>query len=659
MSSAAIVLGIRGTTEGPRTVRTKKIGDHVYVVKLGRGAGLPSKLPTVYLPPNGSVKIKIPIPDDRGFVDGQYDVEVRYTGVPKECIAKLTVFGADITGKGVYTLHVYSQPYVEIKAKGSGCEPRPGTITVKITSKLTKTPLVFHIPVKPLKVKFPRLVQALTCPDFKLDDLREEVKRSVLAAALGSDDPCTKRNDIGGEKGEASGQVGNYYWTVTDNTFCAKSSSDATDCAFEIKFDSGEPAVWVEKASEGEVKEALDKALEIKNRSYVLTVKIADPKTGWYVEYGQTSEAKIKALANAAMSPGTIATYTAACVATTILCEGIKVSLGNPIGIIKAVAYEAPGCALGAVFSGLAFKASANNLSYLAANPAGWLSYIGTEYVKLQGIRTGAAGYSRIYGGLVFRGSPFSTMKKIYTLSDAFRTNKASDIGKALGELAETLQSSPSTIPGVSYSNVRVSTLIGIPSSTAKDLASAIDEIPELEKYLTEDEITALKNVLLKASDNKTKISAVSPEDLKKFGKALEELKAKGFFTEDILKKYPEARKLKTAYEDVVDNLSHPQTLVEKIGKEAGEEASLRKSFFCGALGNIAGSITAYASLYYGPLKGFNEIFLNVCSAYPDRQVQITVNSAPTNETWTIFVGTCNWGAPESSNIPSINTNVG
>ena len=86
-----------------------------------------------------------------------------------------------------------------------------------------------------------------TCKHVELDELREEVKRSVLAAAVSDGDPCRSRGNIGGEKG-ASNTVGGYYWTVTDNTFCAKSRSDATDCAFKIKFDSeeqsGEPAVW-------------------------------------------------------------------------------------------------------------------------------------------------------------------------------------------------------------------------------------------------------------------------------------------------------------------------------------------------------------------------------------------------------------------------------
>ena len=253
-------------------------------------------------------------------------------------------FGAKITGNGGYTLSVYSQPYVEIKAKGSGCDPRPGTITIKITSKLTGTPLVFHIPVRPLKVKFDRLVQALTCPDFHLDDLKKEVKRSVLAAALGSDDPCSLRNNIGGEKG-ASNTVGNYYWTVTDNTFCAKSNSDATDCAFQIKFEGEEPAVWVEDAEEwksrltkkceattygGEIptaiptcqvdcspiKEILPDAKEY--TEYLLNVKVYGEECEGLQGYGDKTQALQKKLGSRGLPA-----YTLACVGTSIVTKWI------------------------------------------------------------------------------------------------------------------------------------------------------------------------------------------------------------------------------------------------------------------------------------------------------------------------------------------------
>ena len=525
------------------------------------------------------------------------------------------------------------------------------SMSIKVTPNYAGlSPLYYDVGLYPLAVSFDKLVAALTCPTFRLDALQEDVAWSVLRAAVGK----SPQEICSVEKNPFEGKD-EYTWeakpTQTSLTYIAKKGDEE---AFRIVFQGSEPVVWIRSADEETVREALDKALEIKNRQYVLTVKIANPKTGWYLEYGQTSGAKIKTLADAAMSPGTIATYTAACVATTILCEGIKVSLGNPIGIIKAVAYEAPGCALGAVFSGLAFKASANNLSYLAANPAGWLSYIGAEYVKLQGIKTGAAGYSRIYGGLAFRGSPFSTMRKIYTISDAFRTDKASDISKALGELAETLKSSPSTIPGVSYSNVKVSTLIGIKGQAAGEFAQKLAKAKKIKKYLSDDEIKALTEVLDAAKTGQT-IEEINPKDLEKFGSALEKLKKSGFLDTD----YAGAKALRTAYEDVLDNLSHPQTLVQRIGEEAGEGANLRKSFGCGALGNIMGSVTAYASLYYGPLKGFDELFLNVCNEYPDRPVQITIKRAPTNKTWTIFVGSCNWGAPESSNIPSININAG
>ena len=89
-----------------------------------------------------------------------------------------------------------------------------------------------------------------TCEHVELDDLKDDVKRSVLAAALGSDDPCASRKNIGGVKIEgeeqtASKAVGDYYWTIIGNTFYAKKDGapTTTDYDFYIRFEGKEPTV--------------------------------------------------------------------------------------------------------------------------------------------------------------------------------------------------------------------------------------------------------------------------------------------------------------------------------------------------------------------------------------------------------------------------------
>ncbi|WP_297091231.1 hypothetical protein [Thermococcus sp.] len=249
MSSAAIVHGIRWTGEGLSTVQARETYQHVHVVNLlsagQRGGG------KAYMAPGATTVIKLAPPGGAGYIDGgEYRLDI-VVGGETECIEDLKIFGADAKDCLEQTcdkkLDILSKPYLEVKIANSDKCMTGISMSIKVSPNYAGlSPLYYDVGLYPLKVKFDRLVQALTCPDFHLDDLKEDVKRSVLAAALDNGDPCSQRKSIGGEKGEASGEVGGYYWTVTDSTFCARSSSDATECAFEIKFNGKEPRVWVE-----------------------------------------------------------------------------------------------------------------------------------------------------------------------------------------------------------------------------------------------------------------------------------------------------------------------------------------------------------------------------------------------------------------------------
>jgi len=176
--------------------------------------------------------------------------------------------------------------------------------------------------------------QALTCPDFKLDDLKDDVKRSVLAAALDSDDPCSSRNAIGGVKIEgeeqtASETVGDYYWTVTDNTFYAKKDGapTTTDYDFYIKFEGAEPRVWVEDAEEWKEKTCSDISNYVTERgidsysNYNITLTMNGSEC--ISDYGKAKyEKRMEQLTNP-LNPAYLA-WGVSCMGATAICAGTQ-----------------------------------------------------------------------------------------------------------------------------------------------------------------------------------------------------------------------------------------------------------------------------------------------------------------------------------------------
>ncbi|WP_297506306.1 hypothetical protein [Thermococcus sp.] len=212
-----------------------------------------------------------------------------------------------------------------------------------------------------------RMVKIQTSKTYKhveLDEVREEVKRSVLAAALGSDDPCKARNNIGGEKGAASDKVGGYYWTVTDNTFCAKSSSDATECAFEIRFEGEEPAVWVEDAEEWKEKTCSDISNYVTERgidsysNYNITLSMNGSEC--ISDYGKAKyEKRMEQLTNP-LNPAYLA-WGFSCMGTTLACAGVVGFLTAGMTAWQAVTDVAKGSL--ACWAGPALAAASNYIS--------------------------------------------------------------------------------------------------------------------------------------------------------------------------------------------------------------------------------------------------------------------------------------------------------
>ena len=74
------------------------------------------------------------------------------------------------------------------------------------------------------------LVAALTCPEFRLDELDQGVARTVLAAAVGMDNPCSAIQNATGIQGDG------YDWEVSSGaqpTYIAKKGDKE---AFRIIF---------------------------------------------------------------------------------------------------------------------------------------------------------------------------------------------------------------------------------------------------------------------------------------------------------------------------------------------------------------------------------------------------------------------------------------
>ncbi|KPU63542.1 hypothetical protein EP1X_04210 [Thermococcus sp. EP1] len=147
-------------------------------------------------------------------------------------------------------------------------ECKTGTMSITIEDEPREKDITYTIVIRPLEVKFDRLVTALTCHDFRLNELDQAAPRTVLAAAVRQDKTkiCTYASS---NTDEIAGKE--YTWNVERSsvlTYVAKKGDkEAFRIIFPVKNGKSKPVVWVKDIPKDN---ACD---EVKNRIFTADYK--------------------------------------------------------------------------------------------------------------------------------------------------------------------------------------------------------------------------------------------------------------------------------------------------------------------------------------------------------------------------------------------------
>ncbi len=308
-----------------------------YITGLFQGGS--SQLP-VYVAPGATTYIK---PDalglDQVIASGTMDVQIVTND--SSCKIGFSIAGETFeeSGRKNYDLTKLKNNDLSITVP-SGCKtPLLGTITVTITPVVGNQQLAQDIrkitlQINPLSVSFDKLVAALTCPQFRLDALQEDVVRTVLAAAVGKDNPCSAIQNATGIQGEVAGKE--YTWNVERSSVLTYVAKNGDKEAFRIVFDRAEPVVWVKDIPEKE--KACD---EVKDR--IFTSELEKKYTNYDLhliingddclpKYGMAEKTELsRALEGPKLfSAGGI--WAATCVGTYLACAYLTGGIGGGMG---------------------------------------------------------------------------------------------------------------------------------------------------------------------------------------------------------------------------------------------------------------------------------------------------------------------------------------
>ena len=414
------------------------------------------------------------------------------------------------------------------------------------------------------------LVAALTCPDFELKTLGEDVPWSVLRAAVGSGstDICSvDKNPFKGSDG--------YTWAVAPNqtalTYVAKKDGTPTDNDYDFKIIfpadndwKSEPRVWVKDVPQDnacdEVKSALQDASRYQN--YDLKIYIGSTANVCVGDYGS---AKSGELLRAVKSNAPYAAYATGCVAGAAICNTAMAIGSGGLTIPQAIISGAEDMVMcGAVAAGLKFITPMVT-GIAIGEDAGTAKQL---FLPLVGAGIGTAGTYYYYS----QHSLYRFVKDNRTLVTALE-NAAKTAGGSDESAAEAA------------AKQAIKAILGTKSQREE---SILAELANAKKSSTASKYTSrLKKMAKIAEDAGDDVLAKQLDDLA-------EAIAKG-----------DDKAIEKAFSTVIKSLSKEGTLsrlVERLkALQQGAQRGRTQAFVCGALSQAMGatlaSITAMAQV--------------------------------------------------------------
>ncbi|WP_457750886.1 hypothetical protein [Thermococcus sp.] len=191
----------------------------------------------------------------------------------------------------------------------------------------------FTIAAHPLTVDFDRLVSALTCSDFSINDetaFRTQVAKTVLTAALSDKKPCSVISNTNGETGNDIPDLAGYNWQIpeTSNLILRAAKGEKVDDTtelFRIEFKGKDMGVWVKDADKYNDQSSQDVCNDVKEwipdaknyNSYLLNVKVYGHECEGLQGYGNKTEQVLRSLNPTTIIPA----YGGSCTLFTTICD--------------------------------------------------------------------------------------------------------------------------------------------------------------------------------------------------------------------------------------------------------------------------------------------------------------------------------------------------
>ncbi|NJE06133.1 hypothetical protein E3E36_08270 [Thermococcus sp. M36] len=577
------------------TIETVGIDGAVYVVATGEGKGEDTY--TVYIAPEATTTVNLAVAEGTLIVSGEYKVNLTLSG----------------SGDCKPTLKLEGTPLEEGKNDNVKLNPTDGKLTLVIDNTEECNPGFAAIldvqptydggkPVQytivgiPLSVKFDRLVAALTCPDFDLDHLDVEVKKSVFAAVLGSNDPCTERKQIFGDTAgqPAATQASGYYWAIYNQAVYAKADKQPTqnDYDFAIIFDGTEPRVWVKDADNYKDKDKIKDIADsiIQNRQYQKYC-INFNGTDYYANCKQYHD---KILGD--FTTGFPA-YVGGCTFGTLACEGIWLAVSGGFSwatVIKDIPRAAITCSVQPAIAYLFARFSSTSTAYHVGEGIGFLAQVGV-------------------GG-------YFTARKVGAVTSGVKYNQLMNFVKQYGLFKSTLlgegtgRITRETIASVGNDIFRMN------QEAAKIAGTDFKDIPVWKALGFDNEKTA-EAMLEGYVDNERQLVKFLQKTLGEFG----EQEGSTKFGEELKNLVGTKRGNVSGFYTVISN--QKDQIFQKIKEMMAPKLSKKGMFVCGTVGAVMGTVGYYAATSTGIV--YNKLTITADS--PAKVVTINASTTYTN----------------------------
>ncbi|WP_457751096.1 hypothetical protein [Thermococcus sp.] len=554
------------------------------------------------LPPNGKLTVNL-------------------TGAGKDCYTATFVEGeskckVDKDKECTYNIDNWENATIRITASCKK-EKVPESATLVLTFQPTSNgkadgtpvgiPETAVIIIKPLTVSFPRLVSALTCSEFSINDetaFRTQVAKTVLAAALSDKKPCSVISNTNGGTGNDIPDLGGYNWQVIGENGrlvlrAAKGEKvDDTTELFRIEFKGKDMGVWVKDAESYQGK---DKIMDLAS-SIIQQREYAN----YCINFdGRDYYANCKAYSKNIVGdiPTMVASYSAGCIVGTIGCAvGLtSLSAGTLSGMgLKDAAASAITCTIAPIITAITWKiTSATETSkkyWISETP---LAFGGLLPSKLALSATATRLSAKRMATLE---KELEMLKNVKTV---LNQGAVSEVGTGIKNYANNLYALAQEASKAGAKDIMDEPLykvLGYKSATdaAKELAGKSTAPPTLKEFL-----------------ENTKLSQYTgPEASDDFAKAFMDAVKKSGADPDAV-----AKNLANRYDEVT------KVVEEKLKPKL----SLKKQLLCGAVGAALGTTSYYLWASHEGATGlrYNKLSVTVDSPLQD-VVKINITGAST-----------------------------